>query len=272
MNMLRPDKEAQIVALLAEGTSIRSIERLTGFHRDTVMRVLVRSGDNCAEIMDKTMRNVRCEALEIDEVWGYVGKKERRLTPEQKKTRALGDQYTFIAIDPTTKLIPVFMVGRRDWTTARLFIDEVGARVSGRFQLSSDGFKPYADCVERVFGADIDYAQIIKRYKDERSSGRYSPPELASIEKETIQGQPRAERISTSYVERVNLTVRMNVRRLTRLTNAFSRTLANLKAAMAINFAVYNFCRIHGSLRVTPAMAAGLTDHVWEIEELLTAC
>jgi IS1 family transposase len=270
--MLKPAKEAEIIALLAEGTSIRSIERVTGVHRDTVMRVLLRTGDNCTEIMDKMMRDLRCREIEADEIWSFVGRKERRLTPEQKLAKEFGDQYVFVAMDRETRLVPVFFVGKRDWTNARIFIAEIRRRIVGRIQLTTDAFRPYADSVERAFGADIDYGQVTKYYEGDAQSGRYSPPRLSGIEKETIQGRPDVSRMSTSYVERGNLTIRMSIRRFTRLTNCFSRRLRNLKAAVAIHFAVYNFCRIHGSLRVTPAMAAGLTDHVWEVHELLAAC
>jgi IS1 family transposase len=271
MNMLKPEKEAQIVALLAEGTSIRTVERITGVHRDTVMRVLIRTGENCAEILDKMMRDVRCEEVEADEIWGYVGRKERRLTPEQKATGEMGDQYVFVAMDRATRLVVSYLVGRRDWTNARIFIADLRRRVVGRIQLTTDAFRPYSDCVERAFGADVDYGQVVKMYEGDASSGRYSPPRLTGIEKATIMGSPDENRMSTSYVERGNLTIRMQIRRFTRLTNAFSRKLANHRAAVAIHFAVYNFCRIHGSLRVTPAMAAGLTDRVWEISDLLRA-
>ncbi len=269
MNMLRPEKEVAVIAALVEGNSIRSVERITGIHRDTIMRVLVRIGENCAEIMDKTMRNLRCREIEADEIWCYVGKKQRNVTPEERALGELGDQYTFIAIDPRTKLVPVFVVDKRDVTTTYSFIRQLRERIKGRIQLSTDAFTTYNDVVDRVFGSEIDYAQVIKHYEQDLSSGRYSPPALSSVEKIRVQGQPQEATVSTSYVERNNLTFRMQMRRFTRLTNGFSKKLANLRAMIYLWVAYYNFCRVHRSLRVTPAMAAGLTDHVWEIRDLL---
>jgi IS1 family transposase len=215
------------------------------------------------------MRNLRCKEIEADEIWCYVGKKQRNVTPEEKKLGELGDQYTFIALDPETKLIPVFAVGKRDHATTYNFVRQIKERVTGRIQLSTDAFTTYNDVVDRVFGANVDYAQVIKYFESDHSVGRYSPPKLSGIDKVRVQGNPRESRVSTSYVERNNLTVRMQVRRFTRLTNAFSKKLANLKAHLALHFAHYNFCRVHGSLRITPAMAAGITDHVWTLDELL---
>jgi IS1 family transposase len=206
-------------------------------------------------------------------VWGYVGKKQKRLTPEEKITRPdLGDQYAFVAFDPTTKLVPVFVVGKRDGATTFRFVRELRERIVGRPQLSTDGFRPYIEAVERNFGADIDYAQIEKIYAAENPGpGRYSPPRVTGVEITHITGVPDPSRVCTSYVERNNLTLRMHLRRLTRLTNGFSKKLENLIAALALWLAYYNFCRIHGSLRITPAMAAGVTDRVWELTDLIGA-
>lgn len=242
---------------------------MTGVHKTTILRLINDVGEWCARVMDERMRNLRCKEIEADEIWCYVGKKQRNVTPEEKKIGEVGDQWTFVALDPKTKLIPAFVVGKRDLPTTYNFIYQLKERIKGRIQLSTDAFTTYNDVVDRVFGSEIDYGQVIKHYESDTSHGRYSPPELASVERIRIQGQPSEAQMSTSYVERNNLTIRMQVRRFTRLTNAFSKKLVNLKAMLAIHFAHYNFCRIHGSLRITPAMAAGLTDHVWSFDELL---
>ncbi len=270
MNILRHEKKLAVLAALVEGNSIRAVCRMTGVHKTTVLRLIKDVGDWCARLMDQKMRNLPCGEIEADEVWCFVGKKQRRATPEERLGGELGDQYTFIALDPRTKLIPVVIVGKRDRPTTFRFINELRQRIPGRIQLSTDAWRAYRDAVEMVFGADIDYGQIIKTYASEWAGpGRYSPPAVVGVEKFEISGRPESSRICTSYVERNNLTIRMHLRRFTRLTNGFSKKLANLKAMVALFVGYYNFCRIHGSLRVTPAMAAGLTDHIWELDELV---
>ncbi len=270
MNVLKHEKKLAVLSALVEGNSIRAVSRMTGVHKTTILRLIVDTGEWCAKIMDERMRNVRCAEIEADEIWCFVKKKQRRLTEAEKATSEFGDAYTFVAFDPNTKLVPVVRVGKRDWTTTGTFIQELRARVTGRIQLSTDGFAPYADAVERAFGADVDYGQIMKEYAaQDAGRGRYSPPAIVGLEKEVIQGNPRPERICTSYVERNNLTFRMQMRRFTRLTNGFSKKLVNLRAMVWLWVAYYNFCRIHGSLRVTPAMEAGITDHVWDLAELV---
>ncbi len=193
-----------------------------------------------------------------------------RLTDAEKQAGELGDAYTFVAFDPTTKLVPVISIGKRDAITTHPFVRELRARVTGRIQLSTDAFNTYVDAVERVFGSNIDYVQVVKESAPEDAGrGRYSPPAVVAVEKITVQGQPRRDRICTSYVERNNLTFRMQMRRFTRLTNGFSKKLANLKAMVLLFVAYYNFCRVDGSLHVTPAMAAGISDHVWDLAELV---
>jgi IS1 family transposase len=270
MNVLKPGKQLAVISALVEGNSIRSVERMTGIHRDTIMRLMGRVGERCAGIMDERMRNVQCQEIEADEIWCFVGKKQRRLTDTDKAAGELGDAYTFIALDPETKLIPVFRVGKRDARNTQAFISDLRRCVVGRIQLSTDAFRPYVDAVERAFGADVDYAQIVKNYAPENAGrGRYSPPVVVGVEKVEIAGRPNWFKVCTSYVERHNLTIRMQLRRFTRLTNGFSKKLANLKAMVALYICYYNFCRIHSSLRVTPAMAAGVTDRVWNLNELI---
>lgn len=270
MNVLKRERKLAVISALLEGNSLRSVSRMTNVHRTAIQDLLVAVGDRCASLLDEQMRGLTCSAIEADEIWCYVSKKQRHLTPDERLNPELGDQWTFVAMDPMTKLVPVSVVGKRDTATTTRFIGELKSRITSRFQLSTDGFKPYVDAVASVFGNTIDYAQIIKTYATENPGpGRYSPPSVTGIEKNEIFGAPERGRICTSYVERNNLTIRMQLRRFTRLTNAFSRKLANLKAPLALHFAHFNLCRIHGSLRVTPAMAAGITDRLWDLDELL---
>jgi IS1 family transposase len=269
MNILKSGKQEVVIGGLVEGSSIRSIERMTGVHRDTIMRLMLKVGNTCEEIMDITMRNLPCKNIEVDEVWAYVGKKQRHVTINDNPNE-VGDFYTFVALDSETKLIPAYKVGKRDLPTAQAFISDLSSRLSNRIQLSSDKLKAYVDAVEIAFGADIDYGQIVKSYEAEPiGPGRYSPPKVTSVLKEYITGNPDFNKICTSFVERQNLTVRMQMRRFTRLTNAFSKKLKNLKAAVALHFTHYNFVRIHGTLRMTPAMAAGVTKELWSIGDLI---
>jgi IS1 family transposase len=269
MNVLKPERKRAVLSVLLEGNSIRATSRLTGVNKKTIMRVLVETGEHCERVMNDWMRDIRCAAIEADELWTFVGKKHNRLTLEETQTTDLGDQYTFVAFDPDSKLVPMFVVGRRSAETTRVFINELRARVSGRIQLSTDGYRPYPPAVENAFGSDIDYALIDKTYASQQS-GRYAPPKLTGTIITPMWGDPDPERICTSYVERNNLTIRMQIRRFTRLTNGFSRKLRNLKAAVALFFAHYNLCRIHGSIRMTPAMAAGVSDHIWTLDELIS--
>lgn len=272
MNVLKPEKKLAVLAALLEGNSVRSVSRMTGTHKTTVLKLLAEVGERCARVLDERMRGLTCEAIEADEVWCFIRKKQKRLSPEEKLNPELGDQYTFIALDPDTKLVPVFVVGKRDPATTFHFVRELRRRLVGRLQITTDGFRPYIEAIETAFGADVDYAQLVKLFAAENPGpGRYSPPKVSGIEITEISGHPDRSRICTSYVERNNLTIRMQLRRFTRLTNGFSRKLANLKAALALHFAWYNFCRIHSSLRITPAMAAGVTDRVWDLGDLLAA-
>ena len=269
MYNLKSEKQETVIKCLVDGNSIRSTERITGVHRDTIMRLLCRAGANCEKIMDSEMRNLACERLQLDEIWQYVGKHQRRLKPEDDPTR-MGDFWTFVAIDADTKLIPSYRIGKRTLETAVEFIDDLSDRLENRVQISSDSLRAYVDAIEAVFGANVDYAQIVKSYEAEPiGPGRYSPPRVAKIEKFIKWGNPDPDHISTSYIERSNLTMRMSIRRMTRLTNAYSKKLENFKAAVALHFAYYNFCRVHQSLRTTPAMAAGVSNRILEIGEII---
>jgi IS1 family transposase len=269
MNRVPLARRAQIINCLVEGNSIRSTERTTGTHRDTICRLLVEVGDGCARLMDEQMREVPCRRIEVDEIWAYVGKKQRHLTQDDDPRR-VGDQYTFVALDPETKIIPAYRVGKRDLPTATAFITDLSDRLANRIQLSSDALAAYVEATERAFGADIDYGQEVKAYEAEPvGRGRYSPPHVTSAQRVVIAGNPDQALISTSLVERQNLTMRMGMRRFTRLTNAFSKKVENLRAAVSLHFAHYNFVRVHRSLRVTPAMEARVSDRLWSLDELV---
>lgn len=270
MNRLNLDRRTQVIGALVEGNSIRSTERMTGIHRDTIMRLLVEVGTGCADLMDEKMRELPCQRIQCDEIWSYVGKKQRHLKPTDNEAR-VGDQWTFVAIDSDTKLIPAYRVGKRTWTDASIFMKDLSMRLANRVQLSTDGLAAYADAVERAFGADVDYGQAVKFYEAEPvGPGRYSPPHVVDIERTAIVGTPDAAHISTSIIERQNLTMRMSMRRFTRLTNGFSKKLENMKAAVSLHFTHYNFVRQHKSLRgSTPAMAAGVEKTLWDLRDLV---
>jgi IS1 family transposase len=269
MNTLKKEKRLAVLSALVEGNSIRSASRITGVHKTTIMKVLNEAGNRCAEVLDTQMRDLPCKVIECDELWTFVGKKERKLNINEKIEGRLGDQYIFVALDPETKLVPTFVIGKRDALTTHIFIQKIRDRVKGRPQITTDGFKPYLAAIEQAFGGDIDYAVLVKNYEaDNPGPGRYSPPAITNIDIIKISGFPKRERICTSYVERNNLTMRLSLKRLNRLTLAFSKKLENLKAAISIHFAYYNFCRVHGTLRITPAMQAGLTDHIWSLEDI----
>jgi IS1 family transposase len=267
-NILNREKQICVVGSLAEGSSIRSIERLTGIHRDTIMRLGVRIGQGCANLLDAMMRNLRCGHIQVDEIWGFIGKKKRNVRFGEINT---GDIWTFVALDSRTKAVPCFTIGQRDKDTTNEFIGDLSSRLANRVQISSDCLRFYADAIELGFAGDIDYGQIVKTYESERPlplSSRYSPPPIVSVKQNTIVGNPIFP-ISTSYVERQNLTLRMHCRRLTRLTNAFSKKLENFKSAVALHFAYYNLVKIHKTIRMTPAMALGVSDKLWSVEDLV---
>jgi IS1 family transposase len=222
--------------------------------------------------MDKKIKNIPLDCVEADEIWGFAQKKEGHKADDEKENTTIGDGYTFVGIEAKSKLVVCFVLGRRDITSALKFTEKLQRASDGRFQLTTDGLRAYLDAVEMTFGADIDFAQLIKKYRSDESANfdrRYSPGDFVSASKVAISGNPDMERVSTSYVEWQNLTMRMSMRRLTRLTNGFSKKWENLEKALALHFAYYNFCRVHQSLRVTPAMEAGITDHVWTLGELI---
>jgi len=269
MNVLSTEKKVAVIAALVEGNSIRSIERMTGVHRDTIMRLLLTTGENCVGILDEKMRKLPCRIMQADEIWTFVGKKEKRVTGEDNP-EVVGDQYVFVAMDSETKIVPCYRVGKRNAANTWYFIQDLQERLAHRVQLTTDGFRPYLNAVEDAFGLDVDYAMLIKTYQEgNQTDKRYSPGEFVNALPIPVTGTPKPHLISTSHIERQNLTIRMQLRRFTRLTNAFSKKLENLKAACALHFAWYNFCRIHSSLRVTPAMASGISSDVWLLERLL---
>jgi IS1 family transposase len=268
-NVLSTDKQAGIIGALCEGSSIRSIERMTGVHRDTIMRLGVRVGHGCMELMDETMRGLSSTRLEMDEIWGFVGKKQKNVGLEDDPS--MGDVWTFCAIDADTKLVPSFLVGKRDKDTANAFLQDISGRMNNRLQISTDGLAAYGDAIANAFGNDVDYAQIIKTYGHQEISNnrRYSAPDFVSSEKVVVIGNPDNDLISTSYVERLNATTRLHMRRLTRLTLAFSKKLDNFEAAVGLHFAYYNFVKKHSTVKCTPAMAAGVATDYWTVADLV---
>lgn len=265
-------KKIQIIAALTEGCSIRATERLTDTHRDTVMRLGVRVGEGCERLHDRMMRNLRVGAIELDEQWQFIGKKKKNV--RDTDPQEMGDVWAFIALSATHKAVISYVVGKRTRENAQELVSDLSMRILDRPQITSDGYSPYIGAIDVAFGWDADYAQIRKIYDVEPgkdAAHRYSPARVREVEKEILRGDPDPDKISTSYVERFNLSTRMSVKRYARLTNAFSKKLANHRAAFSLWIAYYNFCRVHETLRQTPAMALGVTDHVWTIGELITA-
>jgi len=268
MNVLPRDKQIAVISARTEGCSIRAVERLTDIHRDTIMRLGIRVGNGCAELHDEMMRFVQVNRLELDELWSYVGKKQRKVMPTDPTD--LGDQYLFIGIAATRKAIISYRVGKRDGENTNAFLADLRERIVNRPEISSDGFSAYPDAVERAFGADCSFAQIIKHCQGEPAidtARRYSPG-VVGVERRWVIGAQR--KICTSCVERGNLSVRMASRRFTRLTNGFSKKLTN-HVAVSLYVAHFNLCRVHEALRITPAMAMGITDHIWTIREMIDA-
>jgi len=271
-NVLSTDKQVAVISALAEGSGIRQIERITGVHRDTIMRLGVRVGKGCANVLDRKMRNLSCNHLQFDEVWGFIGKKERHCTPDDSPE--VGDVWTFCAIDSDTKIVPSFKVGKRDAVTANAFVADVASRLKNRVQISSDALRAYVDAIELAFGANVDFAQIVKTYVHEDAQNaerKYSAPEFVIEEKKAVAGFPDMRLASTSHIERLNGTTRLHMRRLTRLTYAFSKKRENFEAAVALHFAYYNFVKRHNTLRCTPAMAAGIERDFWSVRDLVEA-
>ncbi len=262
------DKALLALQLLIEGNSIRSTERITNLDRNTIMKLLVLAGENCEKLMGRLIVNVPVKDVQCDEIWSFIGKKQKAL--EEGDDPNFGDAYCFVAIERHTKLVLNFALGKRDQATTDIFIEGLRAATSPqKFQITTDGFQPYISAITTTLHDRADYAMQIKVYANSKDEHRYSPGEVVDTEEVPVMGNPDTRRICTSHVERQNLTIRMCVRRLTRLTNAFSKKWENLWAAYCLHFAYYNFCRIHRTIRVTPAMEAGITDHLWNLEELL---
>ena len=270
MNQLSIEKRVQIISALVEGCSIRATVRMTGASKNTIAKLLVELGAACSEYLNKALVNLPCRRIQADEIWSFVGAKDKNVPSEKRDQFGIGSVWTWVAIDADTKLVCSWLVGKRDPGCATEFIRDLANRLKNRVQLTTDGLKMYLTAVADGFGEDIDYAMLVKIYgADPGEEKRYSPAVCTGCKKENKIGDPDPRHISTSYVERQNLTMRMQMRRFTRLTNAFSKKVENHIAALALHYMHYNFVRIHQTLRVTPAMAAGITDRLWSVEDIV---
>ncbi len=272
MNRLTKEQQARVVGALVEGNSIRATVRMTGVAKNTVVKLLVDLADACVGYHDRNVRNLRVRRLQCDEIWNFVGAKAKNARPE-KKAEGWGDTWTWTALDADTKLCVSYLMGGRDAVWAGEFLDDCASRISNRVrvQITTDGHKAYLEAVEGAFGADVDYAQLQKIYgAPAEDHKRYSPATCIGCDMKVVSGNPDPRHVSTSFVEGQNLSMRMSIRRFTRLTNAFSKKVENHAAAVALWFMYYNFCRVHQTIRVTPAMEAGLSNHVWALDELLS--
>ena len=270
MNRLDRSRRTQIICCLVEGNSLRATSRMTGVSKITIQKLLPEIGLVCARFQDQAFRELHLERIQCDEIWSFCYAKDKNLPADKQEVFGYGSVWTWTALDAETKLVPCWMVAPRDAESAREFMNDLASRLATRVQLTTDGHKPYLEAVEGAFGAEIDYAMLVKLYgEDAQEEKRYSPAKCLGARKTRISGKPDDNHISTSYVERQNLTMRMHMRRFTRLTNAFSKKLENHIAAISLHFIYYNFCRIHQTLRVTPAMAADITDRVWDVEDIV---
>ena len=270
MNKLNREKRAQIIAALVEGNSLRSTSRLCDVAFNTVLKLLAEIGRACLEYQDKALRNLTCKRIQCDECWSFCYAKQKNVPADKQGQFGYGDVWTWVAMDADTKLVPSFMIGSRSGETAKRFMDDLASRLTNRVQLTTDGHRAYLEAVEGAFGNKIDYAMLIKLYgADRETEARYSPAECIGTREIGVTGRPEPKHISTSFIERQNLSMRMGMRRFTRLTNAFSKKVENHLWAISLYYMHYNFCRIHKTLRVTPAMEAGIADHIWSIEELV---
>ena len=271
MNKLDPKDRAQILHMLCEGQSIRAIARIMGSSKNTIAKLLNDAGKICAEYQDEVLRDLNCERVQVDEIWSFTYAKQKNVKTAKAAPVGAGDTWTWTAIDADSKLVMSWMVGGRDGQYALAFMDDLRSRLANRVQLTSDGHKAYLEAVEGAFGGDVDYAQLVKIYGAAPDSfkGRYSPADCTGIKKRAVEGDPDMKHVSTSYVERQNLTMRMHMRRFTRLTNGFSKKVENHAHAVALHFMYYNFVRIHQTLKVSPAMAAGVTDKLWEVSDIV---
>jgi IS1 family transposase len=270
MNRLSITDRAKLIGMLVEGNSLRSITRMADVSINTVTKLLVDVGAASTTYLDGRLVNLPCKRIQVDEIWAFCYAKAKNVTPEiAAKNPSAGDVWTWMAIDADTKLIPSWIIGPRDGVTARIFVGDLASRIADRIKLTSDGLSVYLQAVERAFRGEVDYAQLVKIYGDSsEGQKRYSPAECLGCERKVVVGYPDSEHISTSYIERANLTMPMGMRRFTRLTNGFSKKIENHSASVAIHLMHYNFARIHTRLRITPAMAAGVSDHVWSLEEI----
>jgi len=270
MNKLPTEKRVQVVSLLVEGMAINAIVRTTGISKNTILKLLADLGNACAIYQSKVFQNLNCQRLQVDEIWTFCFAKRKNLRPKYQNVFGYGDVYTWVAVDADTKLVPSWFVGRRDAESAMIFIQDLASRLANRVQLTSDGHRPYLEAIEANFGCEIDYAMLVKMYRGGiEDETRYSPADCIGARKETISGDPDPDHISTSYVERQNLTMRMSMRRFTRLTNAHSKKIENHIHAISLHYMFYNFARYHQSLRCSPAMAAGVAEHLWSIEDIV---
>lgn len=269
MNKLNNERRAQVVAALVEGNSIRATVRMTGVAKNTIVKLLEDLGTACAEYQDEAFRNLTCKRLQADEIWSFCYAKQKNVSPEHQGVFGYGDVWTWVAIDAETKLVPCWHVGRRDARAAYEFISDLASRLANRVQLTTDGHRPYLEAVEGAFGSEIDYAMLVKIYGKPQEEIRYSPAQCLGAQTHVVTGDPDPAHVSTSYVERQNLTMRMSMRRFTRLTNGFSKKVDNHRHALALHYMYYNFARIHKTLRCTPAMAAGVTKRLWEISDIV---
>lgn len=270
MNKLTRNKRAQVLSALVEGNSIRATVRMTGVAKNTVVKLLVDAGKVCAEYQDKVLRNLKCKKIQADEIWSFCYAKQKNVPEDKRGKFGFGDVWTWVAMDAESKLVVSWLVGHRNAEWAKAFMMDVASRLSNRIQLTTDGHHTYFEAVDEAFGADVDYAMLVKMYGSETpGEARYSPAKCIGTQRKTVNGKPKSKDVSTSFIERQNLTMRMNMRRFTRLTNAFSKKIENLKHAVALHFMYYNFVRQHQTLRVSPAMAAGVTEHLWNIEDIV---
>jgi len=267
MNTLDKSKHTQLISVLVEGNSLRATARICDVAFNTVLKFIPQIGKVCMDYQDQAFRNLECKRVQCDEIWSFCYAKEKNVPKDKKGIFGYGDIWTWVAMDAESKLVPSFMVGNRDTVTAKMFIDDLASRLANRVQLTTDGNKVYLEAVEGAFGCDVDYAMPVKMYESSQEETRYSPARCTGCKGTPITGNPERKYISTSFIERQNLTMRMGMRRFTRLTNAFSKKIENHTLHLALHYMYYNFVRIHKTLRVTPAMKAGVTDHLWSVEE-----
>lgn len=272
MNKLPSEKRAQILHLLVEGNSMRATARIADVAFNTVDKLFIEAGRACATYQDKTLRDLRCKRLQLDEIWSFAFAKQKNVLTAKSTPKDAGDVWTWVAIDADTKLVPSWRIGDRSSETGLAFVDDLAKRLANRVQITSDGHRAYLGAIEGAFGGDVDYAMLVKLYgaSPESAKGRYSPGECIGAIKTRIEGNPDMGHVSTSFAERQNLTMRMSIRRFTRLTNAFSKKIEKHALSVALHYMHYNFARIHKTLRISPAMAAGVTDKLWSVADIVT--